>query len=239
MPEPASKIIAIVPAKDAAPSIAATVEALAATGTLAEVVVVDDGSSDTTAQDAARAGARVVALPRNLGKAGAVAAGIAAADDADVYLLVDADTGASASAALSLLAPVLSGDADLVIGVLPSAGKKAGFGLVNETARRGIRAACGYEAVRPLSGQRAVRGPLLRSLRLAPRYGMEVSMTVDAVRRGARVVEIPVEMTHRHTGRSLRGFAHRARQGLDVVLPLIPRLIRRGRTVVRTEGAAR
>lgn len=224
------RIVAIVPAKDAVASIAATVESLLGSAAVGTVLVVDDGSVDGTGVAAQEAGAEVVVLPRNRGKAAAVAAGVAATPAAEVYLLVDADTGSTAAAATRLLGPVLDGAADLVIGNLPSAGGKGGFGLVNGTARRGIRMACGYEAQRPLSGQRAVRGDLLRSIRLAPRYGMEVSMTVDFVRGGARVLELPVEMEHRHTGRSLSGFLHRGRQGIDVVLPLLPRLLRRSST---------
>jgi glycosyltransferase involved in cell wall biosynthesis len=218
-------VVALVPAKDAVGSIAATVTSLRATGALSDIVVIDDGSSDGTGDTAAAVGATVLRLPRNIGKAGAVTAGIAANPHVDVYLLVDADTGDSAGAAVALLAPVLADEADMAIANLPSAGKKAGFGLVNNTARKGIALACGYVAARPLSGQRAIRGELLRSVRLAPRYGMEVSMTVDVVRRGGRVVEIPVDMTHRHTGRSLAGFLHRGRQGIDVVIPLVPRLL--------------
>jgi hypothetical protein len=78
-----------------------------------------------------------------------------------------------------------------------------------------------------LSGQRAVRGDLLRECRpLAPRFGVEVAMTIDAVRLGARVVELDVEMRHRPTGRSVRGFVHRGRQGLDMLRGAVPRIVR-------------
>jgi hypothetical protein len=215
-------VVAIVPAKDSAASIGATVAALRPMAD--EVVVVDDGSSDDTAARAEGAGARVVRLPRNVGKGAAVAAGVAASPEADVYLLIDADVGDTAGAAAVLLAPVVSGAADMAVGVLPAAGSKGGFGRVRELARRGIRRGCGFEARAPLSGQRAVRGELLRSLALADRFGLEVGLTIDAVRAGARVVEVDVAMDHRHTGRRLAGFRHRARQGGDVVRALWPRL---------------
>jgi hypothetical protein len=215
-------VVAIVPAKDSAGSVGATVGALWRTAD--QVVVVDDGSSDDTAARAEDAGARVVRLAKNVGKGGAVAAGVAAAPEADVYLLIDADVGDTAGAASVLLAPVLSGAADMTVGVLPAAGSKGGFGRVRELARRGIKRACGFEARAPLSGQRAVRGELLRSLALADRFGLEVGLTIDAVRAGARVVEVDVAMDHRHTGRRLAGFRHRARQGGDVVRALWPRV---------------
>ena len=98
-------------------------------------------------------------LPTNVGKGGAVAAGIAATPDADVYLLIDADLARTAASADVLLGPVLRDEADLVIGVLPSAEGKGGFGLVRDASARGIRRGCGLEVRAPLSGQRA---PTLR-----------------------------------------------------------------------------
>lgn len=222
-----SNVVAVVPAKDRADSVGATVAALAPL--VDEVVVVDDGSADGTADAAAAAGARVVRLARNVGKGAAVGAGVSAAPDADVYLLIDADVAGTAALAHGLLAPVLAGRADMAIGVLPAAGRRGGFGRVRALAAAGIRRACGFEARAPLSGQRAVRGELLRSLLpLAERFGLEVGLTIDAVRAGARVVEVDVAMDHRHTGRSVAGFRHRARQGADVVRGLWPRVTTTG-----------
>lgn len=224
-------VVAIVPAKDRADTVGATVEALAALAEVDRVLVVDDGSADATAEVARAAGATVLRLPANRGKAGAVAAGVAAAPDATTYLLIDADVGATASAARDLLLPVLAGEADMTIGVLPPAGAKGGFGTIRRLSAAGIRRASGFTAEAPLSGQRAVRGELLRSLALAPRFGLETAMTIDAVRAGARVVEVPVAMDHRHTGRRLSGFRHRGRQGLDIVRALWPRLTTAGTRV--------
>ncbi|HVF75475.1 MAG TPA: glycosyltransferase [Acidimicrobiales bacterium] len=216
-----SGVVAVVPAKDRADSVGDTVAALRPL--VDEVVVVDDGSRDSTAD--AAVGARVVRLAQNVGKGGAVSAGVLAAPDADVYLLIDADVAGTAALADALLAPVLAGRADMTIGVLPAAGRRGGFGRVRALAAAGIRRACGFSARAPLSGQRAVRGDLLRSLLpLADRFGLEVGLTVDAVRAGAVVEEVDVAMDHRHTGRSVSGFRHRARQGADVVRALWPRL---------------
>ncbi len=189
------------------------------------MLVVDDGSTDDTAAVAVQAGAWVLRLPANVGKGGAVAAGVGTSSETDVYLLVDADVGVTATAAGALLEPVLAGRADVVIGALPGAGGKGGFGLVRRLAGAGIERACGFVASAPLSGQRAVRGELLRGLDLAPRFGLETGFTIDAVRAGARVVEMPVAMDHRHTGRRLDGFVHRGRQGADIVRALWARLL--------------
>lgn len=215
---------AIVPAKDRADTVGPTVTALLALDEVDDVIVVDDGSVDATAEVAAAAGATVVRLPRNRGKGGAVAAAVDAAPAAEVYLLIDADLGSTAGLAEALLAPVVAGDADMSIAVLPSAGRKGGFGSVRRFAASGIQRATGMEPRAPLSGQRAVRGDLLRSLDLAPRFGLEVGLTIDAHRAGARVVEVDVDMDHRHTGRRLSGFRHRGNQGIDIARTLWPRL---------------
>jgi hypothetical protein len=217
-------VVALVPAKDRADSVAATVAALRELPAVHRVLVIDDGSTDHTADAARAAGADVLRLPVNRGKGGAVAAGVAATPDADVYLLIDADLARTAAAADLLLGPVRRDEADLVIGVLPSAGGRGGFGLVRDTSARGIARACGLRVRAPLSGQRAVRADLVRDLPSADRFGLEVAMTIDVARAGGRVLEVDVPMDHRHTGRSLAGFAHRARQGHDILRSLWPRV---------------
>lgn len=222
--------VALVAAKDAADSIGPTVHALSLLRGVDEVWVVDDGSTDATARVAAQAGARVVRLEENVGKGGALRAGADATPHADRYLLADADLGATASG----LQALLEADTEsLVVGVLPSAGKRGGFGSVKRFARAGIERACGVALDAPLSGQRVIDGTLFRSLTLAPRFGVEVGMTIDAVRSGARVTEVPVDVDHHHTGRSVAGFAHRARQGRDIMRALLPRV-----TTVRQRAVA-
>lgn len=224
--------VAIVPAFNRADTVGATVTALRSVPDVLDVVVVDDGSSDRTAAAAAAAGARVVELARNRGKGAAVAAGIAASGAPDVYLLIDADLAETASLAGELLAPVADGEADMCIAVMaepdvlaPSAdlSLKGGFGLVKRFAARVLRAETGQVFAEPLSGQRAVRGPLLRSLQLARGFGLEIGLTLDAAERGAAISEISVAFAHRQTGRDLSGLAHRARIGRHVYLAVSAR----------------
>jgi hypothetical protein len=136
----------------------------------------------------------------------------------DVVLLLDADLGNSAVAANALLEPVLQGEADMSIAILPSPARRSGFGLVLGLAREAIARLGGdFQAQAPLSGQRALTWPCLQTLRpFADRYGVEVAMTVMALRAGYRVVEIPAAMRHRASGLDIYGIFHRGRQYLDV-----------------------
>jgi hypothetical protein len=93
-----------------------------------------------------------------------------------------------------------------------------GFGLALGFARWAIRRRCGLQTRAPLSGQRALRARVLEHvLPFAHGFGMEVGMTIDAVRAGYRVQEIELELAHRVSGRTPGAFAHRALQLLDCV----------------------
>jgi glycosyltransferase involved in cell wall biosynthesis len=219
-------VAAIVPARDEAARIGETVRALSVIAEIAETIVVDDASSDGTGDRARAAGARVVHLPSRRGKGGALRAGLEQTS-ADILLFIDGDLGATAEVARVLLAPVVAGEADMTIAA-PSPGKPSGFGLVEGLSRAGIRALTGRRFARPLSGQRALSRAVLSLASIAPRFGVETALTIDALRAGFRVVEIPVEFGHAPTGRSAAGFGHRARQGGDVALALLSRLRPRG-----------
>lgn len=229
------RVVAVVPAYNSDDSVGETVTALLADPRVAEVIVVDDASRDSTLVRSKEAGARVIPLPRNVGKGAALERGFREAAGADVILTVDADTGRSAAAVLHLIAPVSTGGADLVVGVLPAAGSLGGFGLVRGAASRLIKMGTGFESRAPISGQRAFRPEVLEVSRpLASGFGVDAAMTFEAASRGLRVLEVPVEMTHHHRGRTLAGFRHRARQGWDILKALVPRVLR-SRVRLRTD----
>jgi glycosyltransferase involved in cell wall biosynthesis len=219
-------VVAVIAARDEAGRVGPTVEGVRTLPDVERVVVAADGSVDGTAEEAARAGATVLVAPLAAGKGSALEAALDRAGAADVYLFIDGDLGPTAKEAGLLLEEVLSGRADVAIGVLPRDPRHGGFRLVKTLARGVIRALCGYEAREPLSGQRAVRREVLEAVRpLASGFGVEVAMTIDAVRAGFRVREVDVAMQHAPTGRDLPGFVHRARQGIDMLRAAAPRML--------------
>lgn len=218
------RVSALVPALNEAATIAATVNALKGTGLVDEIIVIDDASADGTGDLAAAAGAAVIRRPARGGKGEALNAGLAQATGG-VLVAVDADTGETAAEVRHLIAPVLSGQADLTIARFPRAQRKGGLGLVKGLARWGIRRLTGLEMESPLSGQRAMRRKVIEELGgFASGFGVEVGMTIDAAWAGFRVREVPVRMTHRETGRDLQSVLHRGRQFVDVARELLARM---------------
>ncbi len=236
---PTVEALALVPAYNQAERVGATVAALRALPQVAEVLVVSDGSTDATAARALEAGAHCLELPRNLGKGGALNAGLSAltgrvADrltpEPVALLLADADLASTAGRLDALLKPVLGDDADLAIADLPAQPGAAGFGVAMGLARWGMARVSGRRLREPLSGQRALRWSVLPVVApFAPGFGVEVAMTLDALAAGLRVVEVEVDLRHAATGRDLAGIAHRGRQARAVVRELGRRRVWRRR----------
>ena len=216
-------IAALIPAHNEALSIAQTVRAIESIRGVTRVVVVDDGSEDDTALHAEDAGAKVIRMMSNAGKGAALEAGAKRVANADIVLLLDGDLGRSASQAALLLAPLLAGETDMAIASFPPPTANAGFGLVKSIARFGIRHLGGpFEATAPLSGQRALTRACFATVRpFAAGYGVEVGLTIRALRAGFRVIEVPTTMSHDATGRDVAGFVHRGRQFFHVTAALI------------------
>jgi len=166
----------------------------------------------------------VVVNGKNLGKGGSLNR-VLPHLEFDVLLLVDGDIGDSAGQAEKLLEPVLAGEADLAIAAFGPPERIGGFGIAKGLGRTAIRLLGGKRMATPLSGQRA----MTRSLydRVAPfddGFGVEVGMTIDALRAGFKVIEVETGMSHRETGRDFAGFLHRGRQFLDIGRSALKRL---------------
>jgi CTP:molybdopterin cytidylyltransferase MocA len=220
------RVVALIAARDEEATIGRTVQAISRSGS-DEVVVVDDGSSDGTAAQALSAGATVLRIPGGIGKGGALEGALRRLPPADVWLFADADLGGSAEGLRAVVDEVKDGRADLAVALFPQQ-QGGGLGVVRRTAAMAIRRLSGFEAQEPLSGQRAITADCLAAVRpLAGGFGVETAMTIDAVRAGFRVVEVPVPgLTHRATGRTMKGFAHRGRQGAQIARAALARVAR-------------
>ncbi len=210
----------IVAARNEADRVGETVRALRGALPGARVWVADDASEDGTAEVALAAGAEVVSRGRPHGKganvSAAAAAALSVAPPPRLVLLCDGDLGASAAAARAARARRWKRASATSRWRPSAAGSAAASALALGFARWAIRRLCGLETGAPISGQRALRVEALRAaLPFARGYGMEIGMTVDAVRAGYRLREYELDLEHRATGKSFAGFVHRARQLRD------------------------
>jgi hypothetical protein len=174
---------------------------LAALPPVDDVVVVDNGSRDRTAEVARAAGARVVEEARR-GYGGACLAGIAALRNPEVVVFVDADFSDHPEELPLLVGPIERGEADLVIGSRALGQREKGALLPQ--ARFGNALACFL--IRLLYGHRytdlgpfrAIRFDSLRKIGMRDRnFGWTVEMQIRALRHGLRVAEVPVRYRRR------------------------------------------
>jgi glycosyltransferase involved in cell wall biosynthesis len=226
-------VAVVIPARNEADRIRATVAAAGGLAGVGLVVVVDDGSADRTGAIARDAGAVVVRHARNRGKAAAMQTGAGAVSLVDQrerrerprhLLFLDADLAESAAQAGPLTDPVVAGDADMTIAVFTTTVKLGGHGLVVGLSGAGIRRAVGWQPAQPLNGQRCLTRAAFEAARpLARGWGVETALTIDLLRQGFRVTEVEVELAHRATGTGLRAQLHRAHQLADVARALAVR----------------
>lgn len=162
------------------------------------VIVVDNGSTDRTAEVARQAGAQVVTEPkRGYGAACLAALAYAAEDPPDIVVFIDGDYSDHPAELPSLVQPILDGKAELVIGSRVTGRRQAGALSVQQQVGNAI--AC--HALRLMYGAhytdlgpfRAIRWDTLESLGMQDRdFGWTVEMQIKAAKRGIRHIEVPV-----------------------------------------------
>jgi glycosyltransferase involved in cell wall biosynthesis len=229
------RIAAIVPAFQEEGAIGQVVSEIRATGLPIDVVVVDDASSDRTAEAAAEAGAVVLRLPFNLGIGGAVQTGLRYARDEGYRRAVrlDGDGQHVASELPKLLDPIERGEADLVIGSRFADG--SGSYRPPLARRIGIRV---FARLVSLLGRHRVtdttsgfvaldRRAIELFAREYPHDYPEVEATLVALRSGLRLAQVQVEMRERETGASSITFLRSVYYVLKVTLALLVASMRR------------
>jgi glycosyltransferase involved in cell wall biosynthesis len=226
--EPGTPTVVLVIARNEGDVIATTVRAAQLAFEGARVVLVDGGSTDSTAVAGAEAGAELVRAGTYGGKGGSatLAARRLLAEPGSeewLFVLCDGDLGESAARLGPLAQAVEASRCDLAVAAFATR-RGGGFGIAVGFSRRAIRSLTGLELRAPISGQRALRGSTLRRLLpFAPGFGMETAMTIDAARAGLVVAELELDLEHRATGRNLAGFLHRGRQLLAFVRVYVSR----------------
>jgi glycosyltransferase involved in cell wall biosynthesis len=199
------RVSVLLPAHDEAATITDVVQRCrACVPGLCEVLVVDDGSTDETAERAEAAGARVLRLSPNRGKGGAVRYA-APFVEGEIVVLLDAD-GQDPPEEIPRLLAALEDDVDLVVGSRFMGTFEAGS--ITPVDRLGNRALtwlfnrlAGTQLTDTQAGFRALRASLLSQLPLrAQRYDLETTMLVEVLRRGGRIVEVPVTRLPRAHG---------------------------------------
>jgi len=200
-----SRVSVVIPALNEAESIGTVVRSLP-WAEIFECIVVDNGSTDATAEIARAAGARVVTSPRGYGAACAAGAR-AAVSSSDLLVFLDGDGSDDANAMTQLVEPILRGEADFVIGsrlrgkAEPGALNGAQIfaaRLIGALVRRlyGFR----YTDMGPF---RAIRRDCLEAMNMREMtYGWNLEMQIKALKMQLRVVEIPVNYRCRIGGQS-------------------------------------
>jgi glycosyltransferase involved in cell wall biosynthesis len=195
----------VIPALNEAESIGSVVRSMPR-DQIAECIVVDNESTDATAQAARAAGARVVNSPRGYGAACAAGASAALATS-DVLVFLDGDGSDDVSAMHQLVGPIESGDADFVIGSRTRGRAEPGSlngaqvfaaKLIGTLVKMlyGFR----YTDMGPF---RAIRRECLEAMQMREMtYGWNLEMQIKALKMGLRVVEIPVDYRCRIGGES-------------------------------------
>jgi glycosyltransferase involved in cell wall biosynthesis len=220
-PDPAAPVLLFLPAHDEQATVASVLSRAPRTvrGHPVRLLVVDDGSTDETAAEAAAAGAAVVRLDPNQGLGAAVRRGLAegALLGAAAVAFCDADGEYDPAELERLVAPILDGDADYVVGsrfdgdirrMLPH--RRAGNLALTTLFRLAVRAATRREAPRSArprvrdaqSGYRALSAAAAADAEIIHDYNYAQVLTLDLLAKGYRYREVPISYAFREHGRS-------------------------------------
>ncbi len=181
-----------------------------------EIIVVDDGSTDKTIQEVKKFDVQLIRLTENVGKSKALHHGTQLTKS-ELVMFLDADLTYTAYEAERMLHYLMVKELDCVIAALPCQ-KRKGFGFMKRRAQKLIFSRTGRWLSAPLSGQRILKKQWIDKI-FAGEYvgfGVEMAMTIDLIKAGAKVEELEVPFYHRSTGKDVKGFVHRFKQWKDM-----------------------
>lgn len=220
-----NKLLVAIPAYNEEDIIAKTIRGLQTISEIDKIVVIDDGSTDKTREILELIpNLDIIKFNKNKGK-GAGLKEVFEKYDYDYICLLDADLGLTSIEAKKLMEPVLNDEVDFTIAKFPErkrTGKRKGFGLVKNLARKGIKFYTNKEVNNSLSGQRVYKRETIESISYMPNnYGIEIAMTIQAINKGYTFKDVPVNMTHDYTDVSFKGYIHRGKQFWHILKTLI------------------
>ena len=200
------RVVAIIPAYNEQESIVTTMTDLKLRAPWVDSIIIDDGSTDATAQICREHGYRFVSHAANLGLAGAFQTGMKYAhrEGYDYAIQFDADGQHDAASIRAMLDAALENDADIVIGSRfvtaekPKSARMAGSALLQAI----IRLTTGQTVTDPTSGMRMYNARMIKVFAETFDFGPEPDTIAFLMRKGAKLVQVQVDMHERVAGES-------------------------------------
>jgi glycosyltransferase involved in cell wall biosynthesis len=218
-------VTAIVPAYNECENIEKTIDALKQIKGITEIIAVDDGSKDNTYEVLKKIeNIKLIHFGVNTGKGHAVKSALTYVTNAYV-LLVDADLKSSALEMKKLVDYTEKNRKSMLVAIYPKPLNKGGFGLVKTLSQKSLYLLTSKNSDSVLSGQRLIHTDFLKQINLPDNFGLEFKITLEALRNNITIVDIPLNIRHRETGRNIKGFIHRGKQFRNILKVVIRELI--------------
>ncbi len=220
--EPKMTVSIVIPAYNESKTVGKVVKVVSSSDCVDEIIVVDDGSYDETAEVAQKAGATVIVHSKNEGKGAAIKTGFENSNG-DIVAFIDADLkNLTSSQVENIIKPILDGKADIT-----KTKFKRKAGRVTELTAKPLLNFFFPEIKfdQPLSGQFAAKKSFLSKIKLEEDYGVDIGIVLDADVRGMRIKEVDIgNIEHSHS--SIEGLNKMAN---EVVRTIVDRAMEYGR----------
>jgi glycosyltransferase involved in cell wall biosynthesis len=211
------KVSLVIPAFNEEKTIERVIKQAKLVKEISEIVVIDDGSKDKTSEIAKKLGVNVIKHHKNLGKGEAIKTGISHTKE-DIILFLDADLKDITDKKIkALIRPIIKNKADFV---------KAGFNLkkgrVTELAVKPMMNVLYPETnfKQPISGQFAGKRNFLKNIQIEPRWGIDISIVLDAIKQGQKVVEVDIGEL-KHKARTMEEKAQMSQEVMETIMKKI------------------